>query len=152
MKEMKFLLAGSPSRNSVWLHLATSGHAGVSLWKNSQLAQLNFPSSWLNSHLWLVKCAALNEGIENPPLAGPKLRQLRTFALKDAADAITKQNYTLLALSMCATYGHQLANGAPRIHFSLQGTLSRCLAVDHFTGDFFLLGLTGKAITKVVLQ
>jgi len=148
MNEMKFLLVETPSKNSVWLHLDTSGRAGLSLWLAGSLHHVEHPALWLAPYLWLVKFK---------PVTGAKptkelLNLLVPLAFEDACCAICMNDHALMAQSMCTIYGCQFVGGAPNITFNVKGTLGRCLAVEHFTQEPYLIGITRKPIKKAVLQ
>ena len=150
MHEMKFLLAGAPKKDSVWLHLDGSSQVGISLWRDGSLKRLEYPAFWLAPYLWLAKTVPLT-GIKKPKLDGKFLRGLRRLALKDATQAVISQSHCLLAQSMCTLYGFQVLNGAPNIKFCLQGTLGRMIAVDYFSQQPFLFGITKAPCHKTVL-
>ena len=150
MNEMKFLLAGTPKNDSVWLHVASCGCTGVSLWRGGSLARLEYPTLWLAPYLWLTKTVPLT-GIKQPKLDGKFMRGLRRLALEDAIQAILGQNHCLLAQSMCTLYSFQFINGAPDIKFCLQDTVGRMIAVDYFSRQPFLIGVTRSPCHKPVL-
>jgi len=148
MKEMKFLLVETPSKDSVWLHLDTSGRAGLSLWRTGILRHIEHPTLWLAPYLWLVK---FKPAVVTKPTKG-LLNLLVPLAFEDACCAICLKDHAMLAQSMCTIYGYQFISGAPNATFTVKGTLGRCLAVEHHTQEPYLIGITRKPITKAVLQ
>lgn len=149
MNEMKFLLVETPSKDSVWLHLDTSGRAGVTLWHKGRLVHLEHPAFWLAPHLWLVPARPKPKTKKK---AKPLLGGLLHFAFNDARCAICLKDHSLLAQSMCTVYGYQFINGTPNLKFNIKGTLGRFVAVEHFSKKPYIIGITRQPITKAVLQ
>lgn len=150
MNEMKFLLVGTPSKDSVWLHLDTSGRAGISLWRNGRLSNFEHPAFWLADHLWLIKATPVSG--QELALTGPQLEGLLKYALQDAICAICQKDHALLAQSMCTIYSYQFINGAPMINFSVRGTLGRMMAIEFYSSQPYLMGITKRPVRKAVLK
>lgn len=147
MNEMKFMLVGTPKKDSVWLHLDTTGHAGLSIWRNGKLAKLDHPAVWLAPFLWLL-------------YAGPTIKVktrgrlgfLKKQALTACIKAVEKQNRMLLVESMCTMFGFQYVNGAPLMPSPIPFTIGRMFVVEHESQATFMLGVTALPIVKAVLQ
>ena len=146
MNEMKFMLVGTPKKDSVWLHLDGHARAGISIWRNGKLASLDHPAEWLASHLWLANVMPFDLKVRG------RLGFLKERATKAAIKAVLKKDRCLFAESMCTMFGFQYVNGAPVMPLPMPFTLGRVFSVEHWSQTMFLVGVTKLPIVKAVLQ
>lgn len=147
MHEMKFMLVGTPKRDSAWLHLSADGRAGISVWRSGRLSHLDFPACWLSPFLWLIPV-----GCPVKIKARGQMAFLKKVALQECMAALVSRDRVLLAQSMCTLFGYQHINGAPPLPLPVPFTIGRIFATDHNSGKPYLIGTTALPIVKAVLK